>query len=200
MSKKIRLLNTEGAPQDSPLRPDEATDVLLELRRQAEQRLLDACSEFQDIAFEMEWRLSDYSALVEQRDRLLSTPRKFNSAARKRRENSSRDKAVDRLAKAQRERLDDVQNKLTECEAAIMTRNEEGRYLEQEIVLLQTRVERISLAVNKSRKRVRVVRTSDEAAAALARLALELSATPDAADADILLEAFEEVEMRRRRC
>lgn len=190
----------------SGLRPDEAAAVLAELQRQAEQRLLDACREFQDIAFEMEWRLSDWQALIEQRAALVQAaakagalPARFNVVAKKRRSKTPRSTAWQRLARRYQRSISDVERQITECAAAIMTRNEEGRYLEQEITLLQDRADRISSVLGEgSQRRVRVVRGEEETAAALARLALELSFEPDVADLDVLIGAFQAFETRRK--
>lgn len=188
------------------LRADEAEAVLTELKRQAEQRMLDACREFQDIAFEMEWRLADWQSLQEQRTRLIkeadkigALPSRFNVSSRKRTGKVPRDAAWQRLARAYRRKLENVEKKLTESAAAIMTRNEEGSYLEQEISLLQQRAERITRVLGAGKKRVRVVRGADDASEALARLALELSLEPDVADLDVLINAYQAIEQRRGR-
>jgi len=189
----------------SGLRPDEAAAVLSELQRQAEHRLLDASREFQDIAFEMEWRMSDWQALTDARDALLTKGErigapisKFNVAARKRAGKAPRQSAWQRLAKKQRAKLEEIEGRIAECAAAIMTRNEEGRYLEQEILQLQGRVDRISSVLAEgTQRRARVVRNEEETAEALARLALELTLEPDVADLDVLISAFQAFESKR---
>lgn len=189
----------------SGLRPDEAAAVLSELQRQAEHRLLDASLEFQDIAFEMEWRMTDWQAMIDQRDalltqggRIMAPISKFNVAARKRTGKVPQQAAWYRLARSRRRKLEALEMRIAECAAAIMTRNEEGRYLEQEIELLQGRVTRISSVLNEgTQRRARVVRNENETAEALARLALELSLEPDVADLDVLISAFQAFESRR---
>lgn len=206
MMRQLNALPSKINHISSGLRPDEAAAVLGELQRQAEQRLLDACTEFQDIAFEMEWRVSDWNLMVEKRDALIeegyklgALPGQFNVAARKRAGKVPRSAAWQRLARAYRRKLDNVEALVAEAAAAIMTRNEEGRYLEQEIELLQGRVARISRVLGqKSQRGVRVVRSDDDTAAALARLALELSVEPDVADLDVLISAYQAFETRRK--
>lgn len=199
--------NTSGINHiSSGLRPDEAVAVLRELLRQAEARLLDAGSEFQDIAFEMEWRITSWHQLVEQRRELLekaahisSLPTRFNANARKRRGKMPRDLAWVRLTRGQQKKLAIFAERIAGCEAAIHVRNEEGRYLEHEIAHLQQRIERIGETLKHSHySPVRVV-SGEDTAAALARLALELSVEPDVADLDVLIGAFETLEHRRRR-
>lgn len=207
MMKHVHGLPSNVNGISSGLRPDEASAVLGELQRQAEQRLIDACREFQDIAFEMEWRLSEWLALVDRRDNLFkqaarigALPARFNTVARKRKGKTPRRAAWARLARRYGSQLDALERQIADGAAAIMTRNEEGRYLEQEIVLLQERVDRIAgtLARGSGRK-ARIARSEDETMAALARLALELSLEPDIADLDVLLGAFEAFETRRRK-
>ncbi len=206
MMRQIHPLYSNMNHISSGLRPDEAAAVLGELQRQAEQRLLDACREFQDIAFEMEWRVSDWQLLIERRDNLIeeayklgALPARFNVAARKREGKVPRTAAWQRLARVHRRKLDNIEAMVTEAAAAIMTRNEEGRYLEQEIVLLQARVARISRVLGEgSQRHIRVARNEDETAEALARLALELSVEPDVADLDVLIAAYQAFETKRK--
>lgn len=187
------------------LQPAEAVAVLAEIKRQAEQRLLDACQEFQDIAHEMEWRLRQWDGLRRQRDELAQTLRermgahlRFNAQSKKRVAKAPSDRGWRRLGRALQLRLERLEAEISENTAAIMTRNEEGRYLEEEIIHLQQRVERIALGLKGHRRTARVVRTVGETAEALARLSVELSIEPDVADIDVLLSALGEVDARLR--
>lgn len=206
MMKQLKAQASNINHISSGLRPDEAAAVLREMQRQAEARMLDASQEFQDIAFEMEWRIASWQQLVDERRALFEKAAKaqrlntrFNVSARKRRGRTPQAGAFVRLARGQQRKLAVLEAKIAECAAAIVTRNEEGSYLEHEIVHLQQRVERISRTLANHRSGHVRLASSEDTAAALARLALELSVEPDVADLDILIGAFEAFEYRRVR-
>jgi hypothetical protein len=183
----------------------EAADVLFELQYQAERRLIEACQEFQDIAFEMEWRLPQWQALLDQRrwlqrdiDRSTSLQSRFNVSSRLRTGKTPQDSAWARHQRAQRAKLLRHEEKVAAAVAAIVTRNAEGAALEQEITQLQQRCERIEQSL-KGLRRPHKVRSREEKAAEMARMGFELADEPDIGDIGNLLIASELIDRRLRR-
>jgi hypothetical protein len=162
MGKAVRKTET--------LSRDEATAVLLELEFQAEERLVEACSAFEDIALEMEWRLREWLGLCAERELLERQVRegmiraKFNLLAR----NTVR---------------------IEEMHDSILSRNEEGNFLLGEIFLLDKKLTRLGRSLSRlNRPPLCLVREKD-AAEALARLSLRLEAQPDLPDVATLIAA-----------
>lgn len=183
----------------------EAVAVLHELKHRAERRLLDACQEFQDIAFEMEWRLRDWQALSEQRRwlekdlaRTKSVKARFNVDARKRTGKTPRAAAWQRHQKMLQRKLQQLEKQLLVASQTIAARNHEGGELEQEIVVLQLRRERIAKGLKQVQRPRAVSRDNDAIAAAMARLIIELSTEPDVGDLANLLIAARVVDDRLR--
>ena len=207
----VRAIITEQALRSESaqrLSPEEAAAVLLEMRRQAEQRMLDACQEFQDITFEMEWRLQEWQNLIERRKKLLRAQKKsegvelrFNANAKKRTSKLPGEKAFQRYgAHVSRQQIE-LENLIATASAAILTRNEEGGYLEKEILMLQSKTDRITDCLRQlHHPKAQVAHNIEERIGALARLAYEhdTSTAPDIGDFESLLHAVEEVESRLR--
>lgn len=178
---------------------DEAVDVLHEMHRLAEERLVEACASFQDIAFEMEWRLVEWNRLQREQkqvEKLLSQKRRtslqFNNRSHPRgsevrNRTAAWQRQVATLVRRQRQHKD----KMTRLADTIRARNTEGVELFNEIELLQARALRIEQAL-KHMKRQSANRNDE----AFARLAVELSLVPDIADPDVLVAAANMVQTR----
>lgn len=193
--------NTSGRVSRKTVRVarDEAVDVLREMHRLAEERLVDACSSFQDIAFEMEWRLVEWNRLQREQkqvEKLLSQKRRtslqFNSRSHPRgSEVRNRTAAWQRQVATLVRRQRQHQEKMTRLADTIRARNSEGIELFNEIELLQGRALRIEQALKHMKRS-----TSNKNEEAFARLAVELSVVPDIADPDVLVAAAGMVQTR----
>jgi hypothetical protein len=191
-------------PLESRLNREQAIAVLQELQHQAERRLLDACQEFQDIALEMQWRLDDWQALLDQRrwlerdaNRAGSLRSRFNVSSRLRTGKTPQDPAWARHQRSLRAKLLRHEEKVAAAAAAIVLRNEEGSALEQEIFELQQRCNRIAKSL-RGLRRPRGLETAHEKAAGMARMAFELADEPDIGDIGNLLIASELIDRRLR--
>jgi len=204
----MRVVSSQARQRATPMQPSlsagEAVAVLYELNHQAQARLLDCCQEFQDIAFDMEWRLREWQGLVDQRrwlqrdiERAHSPRARFNVDARKRAGLKPRDKAWQRHQQSLRAKLVQLEHKIAAATAGIIARNEEGAEIEAEITSLQKRCERIENGLRSVRKpRAHDDRSADAVAAAMARLIMELSAEPDVGDLANLVIAARVIDER----
>lgn len=180
MNTLSTLNDKQAAPSLSA--KEEALAVLMEMERLAEQRLIEASSEFQDIAHEMEWRLHDWMRLTDERKKLevqleraqCATPR-FNLRAR------ALDHGEGEAAKPRKDkwakmvavlcaRLERNVAASEETLEAITARNEEGEALQREIFALQEKIQRIGRNLRQMQKSSALVVREGDAAAALARL------------------------------
>ncbi len=171
--------------------------VLVEMERRAEQRLIEASGEFQDIAHEMEWRLLDWQRLSDERHKLerqleligRATPR-FNLRARKHpdREGPRKENWV-RLTHLLQNRLARNAEALEETLAVILSRNEEGLSLQNEIFALQDKVRRIGKSLQRLHRPAAILVQEADAAAALARLCLDAGIAPDLPNPAVLVSA-----------
>ena len=180
---------------------NEAVAVLREMHRHAEERLVEACAAFQDIAAEMEWRLTEWNRLVSenaQAQKLLTQKRRaslqFNQQAYPhgsdvRNRTALWQKQVALLVRRQRQQ----QKKIMRLADVIRARNNEGSELLHEIETLQAQAGRLDRCLTRGKKSRR------STAEASARLAVELSVLPDIADPQILVEAADMVQSRLHR-
>lgn len=137
----------------------EAFVALEEFYQQGLQRLLEAGQEFQDLAFEMEWRVGQCLGLLTQRDRLedqikrLCKPVvKFNIRARKtdnRRDNS------DAVLRKLISRLTQVCETFEQASLEIEDRNRDGTLLLDEIIKLEARTLRLAKGLSALRPTVK---------------------------------------------
>lgn len=196
MMKHNTLRHTKNLK--TPSAKEEALAVLSEMERQAEQRLIDAGQEFQDIAYEMEWRLRDWSRLTDESRKLeqqlllsgRATPR-FNLRARTIR---TQPQALrkDKWSKMQallQDRLDCNHRAREETLAAIMSGNEEGQLLQREIFSLQDKVKRIGRILSKHHRAAQSIINESDAAAALAQLNVVFMQQEDLPDPSTLIAA-----------
>lgn len=175
---------------------DEAEAVLTELHRLAEERLVDACTSFQDIAFEMEWRLTEWDRLVKEAatvKKLLAQKRRtslqFNQTAQPRgSEVRNRTAAWQRQVAILVRRQRQHQEKMMQLADTIHARNDEGQALLKEIEGLSARVSRLERGLKR--------RSNRKVDDVMARMAAELSLVPDIADPQALVVAAEMVEKR----
>lgn len=177
---------------------DEALAVLIEMERRAEQRLIEAGGEFQDIAHEMEWRLLDWQRLSDERRKLehqldliaRATPR-FNLRARRvtASQASGRKDNWSRMVRLLQTRIARNAVALEDALGVILSRNEEGRILQDEIFALQDRIRRISLSLRRLHGPSTLVVREGDAAAALARLSLDAGRIPDLPNPATLITA-----------
>ncbi len=180
---------------------NEAVAVLREMHRHAEERLVEACAAFQDIAAEMEWRLTEWNRLVSENaqvQKLLTQKRRaslqFNQQAYPhgsdvRNRTAIWQKQVALLVRRQRQQ----QKKMMRLADVIRARNNEGSELLREIETLQAQAGRLDRCLTRGKKSRR------STAEASARLAVELSVLPDIADPQILVEAADMVQTRLHR-
>ncbi len=184
----------------TPSAKEEALAVLSEMERQAEQRLIDAGQEFQDIAYEMEWRLRDWARLTDESRKIeqqlslsaRATPR-FNLRARTlKTQTQLQTLRKDKWSKMQallQNRLDRNHHAREETLAAIMSGNEEGQLLQKEIFSLQDKVKRIGRILAQHHRVAQSVINENDAAAALAQLNVVFMQQEDLPDPSILIAA-----------
>lgn len=196
MSKTSTLRHIQEPSSSLPAK-EEAIAVLMEMERLAEQRLIEASNEFQDIAHEMEWRLLDWTRLCDERLKLekqldraqCATPR-FNLRARilddpTASEQTDKSEASGEETSPQKRQRKDNWAKMVAllCERlernivaseetleAITSRNEEGDLLQKEIFELQEKIRRIGQNLRRMEKPHAIIVREGDAAEALARL------------------------------
>ena len=180
---------------------EEAIAVLIEMERLAEQRLIEASYEFQDIAHEMEWRLLDWTRLCDERVKLekqleraeRATPR-FNLRARdlrnKDEHTSGRKDKWSTMVALLCERLERNVAASEETLDAITSRNDEGEILQREIFELQEKIKRISQNLRPMEKPPAFVVCEGDAVEAFTRMSASLgNAAEDLPDPATLISA-----------
>lgn len=188
------------AKTQTRLTVNEAKAALCELDRLTRERLVEACSAFQDIAFEMEWRLIEWGRLQREKDtiaKLLKTKRMashaFNAkATAKGSSTRTRLASWQQAVRALQKKQHAHNKKLIALALDIEARNQEGNELLQEISVLEARCQRLEYT-QKKLKRGKAM-TAD----GVYRLAVELSCTPDIADPMVLIAAADTVARRLR--
>lgn len=130
---------------------EEALAALTSMLEQTTQRLLQAGQEFQDLAYEMEWRVGECLGFITSREKLqrqigaLSRVNlRFNLRARKIDERKDR---ADLVVELLQRRLDVVEGKIERSSLVIADRNKDGEVLLEEILLLELKAERVARSV-----------------------------------------------------
>lgn len=176
--------------------------------QQGLQRLLEAGQEFQDLAFEMEWRVGQCLGLLTQRDRLedqikrLCKPVvKFNIRARKtdnRRDNS------DAVLRKLITRLTHVCETFEQASLEIEDRNQDGALLLDEIIKLEARTLRLAKGLSAMRPAMKQHMSStrqkkDNMVMAASLEMLRTASTGDMPDTALLIATASLVEQKLAR-
>jgi hypothetical protein len=130
---------------------EEALAALTSMLEQATQRLLEAGQEFQDLAYEMEWRVGECLGFITSREKiqrqigaLSRVNLRFNLRARKIEDRKDR---ADIVVELLQQRLETIVGKIERSSLVIADRNKDGEVLLEEILLLELKAERLARGV-----------------------------------------------------
>ena len=175
-------------------------DVLVEVLGLARRRLIDASDQFQDVAFEMEWRLEEYHRLERAHrtleEQLLKVEAELSQGIRAGRLAAE---SFHSLAGVLGLQLAGVRRQLNAATEEIIARNGEGLDLQEEVQKLEAKVAALERALLAAHRSVAppTVRPAD-ATAALMHLSLAHDGQGDGLDWQTLAAAAAVVQKRLR--